>query len=224
MQKQSQIRWRETEKQSIKELIKAFNRKIDYQKKKYPEKNNYLPQKVNFETFVNRITTRAELRKEINPLKRATKDKTAFNLKTNKNGVTDTKWNIRGTSIKNTVYNRQLKIERARIEALETTSQGKPTGITRGEMGSERLDNLLPRKIDFKDATSQRGWELFVESVDKKTDIQMQREKQILFKENYIKGLENAGYPEELIDMLHGIDAQQIVDTFYKEQEASIGS
>jgi hypothetical protein len=107
---------------------------------------------------------------------------------------------------------------------MDVTTQGKPTGLKRGEMGSTRTKQFEPKKFDFDKIRPGKEWEKYVESVEKQvmdsyTDKRMEE-----YKENYIKGLQNGfgGYADDIIKIVQGISAEKVVETYYNEQEATI--
>jgi hypothetical protein len=107
---------------------------------------------------------------------------------------------------------------------MEATSRGEKLGLKRGEMGSERLNSLRPKKFNFDKIRGGKEWEKFKASIEKMVSPEAKNERMEMYKANYLKGLENAfgEYAKDLIEMLKEIPADLFVDTFYKEQEATI--
>jgi hypothetical protein len=91
-------------------------------------------------------------------------------------------------------------------------------------MGSERLNELRPKKFDFNKINPGKEWEKFKASVEKQAAPAARDARKDLFKENYLKALDSV-YGEHAADirsLIEALPADVIVDTYYREQEASI--
>jgi hypothetical protein len=110
------------------------------------------------------------------------------------------------------------------VENMDVTSRGSSVGLKRGEMGSERLNELRPKKFDFDKIKGGKEWEKFKASVFKQASPEARDKRMEEYKANYIKGLKNAfgEYADHIIEIIEGLPAENVVKTYYGEQEATI--
>lgn len=223
MQRKPDIRWRKSDIEKLEREVKRFNAKISRLEKKPPELADVLPERVNKRDLMENIKYRSTFNRELRSLDRFSV-RGAEKPITNKEGVTVTKWERKETAYKYAQWNRQLSQERKEAEYTDVTSQGKPTGLKRGEMGSVRMKSLEPRKVDFEKVKSSKEWDKLVARVDKNLSDDFTLQKMERFKQNYIQGLENVfgEYGKDLIEKIKELSPEVIVKTFYSEQEASI--
>lgn len=223
MQRKPDIRWRTSDVEKLEREVKRFNAKISRLEKKHPELASILPERINKRELMENIKYRSTFNRELKSLDRFSK-RGAEKPVVNKEGVSVTKWERKETAYKYAQWNRELARQRKEAEFTEVTSQGKPTGLKRGEMGSVRMKSLEPRKFDFEKVKSNKEWEKLVSRVDKNLSDDFTLQKMERFKENYIQGLENVfgESGKDLIEKVKKISPEVIVNTFYSEQEASI--
>lgn len=223
MQRKPNIRWRASDVEKLTREVKRFNAKISRLEKNHPELKGILPERVSKKELMENIKYRDTFNRELKSMDRFSR-RGAEKPVTNKEGLTVTSWERKETAYKYAQWNRQLAQERKRAENMETTSQGKPTGLKRGEMGSVRMKSLEPRKFDFEKVKSAKEWDKLVARVERNLLDTSKQEKMNLFKRNYIKGMSRVfgEHGEYIINKLKQLPADVIVDIFYKEQEASI--
>jgi hypothetical protein len=120
--------------------------------------------------------------------------------------------------------NRERTKARTAFENLEATSRGEKLGMKRGEMGSERMNELKPKKFNFNKMRNVTEWNKYKKSLFKQTNYNAKNERLENYKENYIKGLENAfgEYAKVIIELIRELPAEKVVNSYYKEQEATI--
>lgn len=106
----NKIKWRATDKETLRKGIKSFNAKIDRTLKKHPELVDILPNKISTKSFIENIETRKEFNKALNSLKRI-KNKNAFKLIENKNGLIKTRYEKNEIALKVKNLNIQRTIE-----------------------------------------------------------------------------------------------------------------
>jgi len=228
MSRKPVIKWRESDAEKLNREIERFNAKIYRTRFNHPELKGVLPdtiKKDDKEKMLQEIKTapRSEFKKEINTLARFSR-KGAEKPITSKTGNTVTNWEKKEVSLKVAQINRDRTIERKKVEQMDATSQGEPIGLKRGEMGSERLNALQPKKFNFDKIKGGKEWEKFKAGVMKQTSPKYKEEKLNEYVKNYIEGLTNAlDYrANDIIDIINLLPPQLVVDTFYKEQEATI--
>jgi hypothetical protein len=218
-----EIKWRKSDEDKLNRAIRRFNSKIEREMKKHPENADILPEKIKKKEVKEQVQYRNDFNKLLKSTERFMK-KDATKVIKNKEGVQTTKWEKKEIAIKVATINRERTRERKLAEMIPTTSQGKETGLKRGEMGDTRTNELKPKQFDFNKIKSKKEWQMFIDSVDKQVSTTYKLHKMELFKENYIKALKIAlpAYADEIIEVLKDIPAPTVVNTFYGEQEASI--
>lgn len=223
MQNKPNIRWRKTDIEKLTKKIKYFNAKISRIEKNHPDLIGILPKRINRKQLMDNIQYRNTFNREIRSMDRFLKRGSETPVE-NKQGIKVTKWERKETAIKYATWNRKLSQERKKQELQEVTSQGKPTGLKRGEMGSVRMKSLSPRKFDFEKVKSKKEWDKLVARVEKNLLDTNDKDKMEMFKMNYIKGIYRVfgEHGEDIARKLKQLPASVIVDMFYKEQEASI--
>lgn len=223
MQSKPNIRWRKTDLEKLDREVKRFNAKLSRIKKNHPEMSDILPERVSKRELMENIKYRSTFNREMRSLDRFSR-RGAEKPVTNKQGVTVTSWERKETGYKYAQWNRQLTMERKKAEGMDVTSQGKPTGLKRGEMGSVRMNALKNRKFDFEKVKSKREWDKLVARVEKNLLDIADHEKAERFKMNYIKGMSRVfgEHGEAVVRKIKMLPAEKVVELFYREQEASI--
>jgi hypothetical protein len=227
MSRTTNINWRKSDAEKLTKTVERFNAKIYRTRKNHPELADILPdtiKKTDKMEMINQLKAqpRSEFKKVINSLKRFTK-RGAENKIVSATGNRVTRWEKNEVALQVGQINRERTIKRKKVEALEATSRGENLGMKRGEMGSERLNALKPKKFDFDKIRGGKEWELFKESVKRQAtpsnqDLTMER-----YKENYLKGLENfGGYANDIIELIKELPAEYVDEVYYREQEADI--
>lgn len=227
MRRKPDIKWRKSDAEKLTKEIERFNAKVNRLAKNKPEINDVLPEKIYradkkelIEQFKGQ--PRSEFNKYINSLGRFLK-KNAEKVVSNDYGLKATQWEKKEVGYKVNAINRERAKEKERIERIEVTSQGKPTGMKRGEMGSERMNSFAPKKYNFNKIKPGKEWKKYKESVSKQSNIDYLSEKMERYKDNYLKGLENfGGYEKQIADIIKQLPADVVVETYFKEQEAEI--
>ena len=227
MSRKSTIRWGESDAEKISREIQKFNAKIYRVKSKNPDVIGILPQTIKKEDkkkLIEELKTksRSEFKKEINSLARFTR-KGAEKIITSKTGNKVTAWEKREVGLKVAQINRERTRERKIVENMDATSRGEKIGLNRGEMGSERMNELKPKKYNFDKIKGGKEWEKFKASVDKQASPESRNERMEAYKTNYITSLKNAygEYAKDIIDLVEGLPAEKVVETYYTEQEAT---
>ncbi len=228
MPRKSNIKWRSGDQQKLENEIKKFNAKIYRTRVNHPELKDVLPKTILKEDKQQIIESlknnpRSEFNKTINSLDRFLK-KGAEKPITSKTGNTITKWEKKEVGLKVAQLNRERTKERKKIEAMDVTSQGQPVGLKRGEMGSERMNALKPKKFNFDKIRGGKEWEKFKASINKQTSSTARNELMEQYKQNYLTSLDTAygGYADDVRKIIEELPADVVNETYYKEQEATI--
>jgi hypothetical protein len=226
MSRKPSIKWRKSDVEKLTKEIERFNAKIYRTRKAHPELTDILPPTIKKEDklrLMDELTTRQEFNRKINSLDRFLQ-KGSEKAIVSKTGNRITNWEKKEVALKVAQINRERTIERKRIENMEATSRGEKLGLKRGEMGSERLNELKPKKFDFDKIRGGKEWEHYKRTVEKQSSPTAKDERMENYKENYIKGLREAfgDYANNVIDIIEGLPSDIVTQTYYSEQEATI--
>lgn len=229
MSRKPNIKWRESDAEKLNKEIERFNAKIYRTRYNHPELKGILPdtiKKDDKEKLIQELKNapRSEFKKELKSLERFQKRGAEKPVTAKQTGNTVTNWEKKEISLKVAQINRERTKERKKVEQMEATSRGEPIGLKRGEMGSERLNALQPKKFNFDKIKGGKEWEKFKAGVLKQASPVYQNEKFEEYKKNYIKALETTlgGYADDIIVIIKQLPAETVVETYYREQEATI--
>ena len=219
MSKKSKIRWRESDLSELQRTLNNFNAKLYRINKNHPELKDFVPNRVSKKEAIQSIGTRADFNRLINSLQRFSK-KGAEKPVTSSRGAKSTQWEVDEFKHKQRIENARRTRERKKLEQQDVKSRGKSTGVKRAEMGSIKENSLKPSRKNFQNL-SQKEWELAKRNIDNMLNANYRDEKKLKMKENYIKGLITAGFPDSLIDIIRGMDIDKFVETVANDQEAT---
>lgn len=215
---QSKIRWRESDTLELQRAINNFNAKLYRLKKKNPEMADYLPDRVKKSDAIKSINTRADLNKTVNSLKRFSQ-KGAEKPAKSKRGAKSTKWEVDEFKRKQRQENARRTRERKKIESKPVTSRGKKTGSKRSEMGTIKANELKPSKKKFENL-SQKEWDLAKANIEQAINPLHQEFRKHNMRLNYIKGLRNAGFSEDIVANILEMDIDDFIETTQTDTEA----
>ena len=179
----------------------------------------HLPQRVKKSDIVNSIETRADFNRVLNSLKRFSQKGAEAPVKSSR-GAKSTKWEVEEFALKQRIENARRSRERKKLNEEEMKSRGKKLDMKRGEMGTIRENELKPSRKKFKNL-SQKEWELAKGYIDNMLDASYREDKQKRMKANYIKGMIEAGFSQELIDMVENTPLDKFIKTFNTDTEAT---
>ena len=208
-----------------KELTKAvhaYNEKIRYHEQKG---RDVLPQREYSRDLKKKLSSAQDYQREINRLRRFGK---ANVTKTTTIGRYD---NIEVTQYEKREIQRQvanINRQRARrlekVQSMEVTAAGKPTGYKRAQMPSFREADLVPKKLNWGRFGSKKELEQYKQSLEHQRMSGYFEKRAQGFKENYIKTLKTQ-YGEKAAPLISKIQAMKpttVEDLYYSEQTASI--
>lgn len=192
---------------------------------------SFLPQTISRKDVYETIETRADFNRVINSLQRFSR-RGAEDPYVSKRGAKMTKWEKREFSIKQNAVNRRRERERKKLEEKEVKVGGKGQGTTRAQMGTIKQNELKPSKKNPQNM-SQKEWELARDNIDRALNRTAVAGKMETMRENYIKGLREAGILDadpQIEQYIRGISAQDFYDNveldetatfqFYKDPQA----
>lgn len=207
MQKRYNIKWRDTDQKELAKAVRKFNAKRTRLIKQVPELEEFLPPKQSTKDIKNAVKTRRDFINALNSLERFMR-KGAEKPIVTKEGVKTTAYEKREIGIKVRAINQRRAAELKK--AAPSTEKGT--------MGTVRNNNLRPKKYDI-DKIKKSDWKKFVESVEKQSKDSYNADKYERYKNNFIKGLENAFGEKgrELIDIVEQMNAETLVQMYYDD-------
>lgn len=207
MQKRYNIKWRDTDEKELAKAVRKFNAKRTRLLKQVPELEEFLPPKASTKEIRKSVQTRRDLKNELNSLER-------FMRKGAEKPI------VTKEGIKTTVYEKkEISIKVRAINQRRATELKKAAPSTeKGTMGTVRENNLKPKQYDI-DKIKKSDWKKFVESVEKQSKDSYASDRYDRYKENFIKGLENAFGEKgsELIEIAKQIDAETLTQMYYDD-------
>lgn len=219
MSKYHSIRWKPSDEKELARVVRNFNAKVNRLAKKNPQLKNALPEKTSVGQLKELITTRQDLKRELNALKRFSKrgaetivivDDTDYNIKT-------TKWQRTEMNRRIAIINRKRKRRLEELQDLEMTSRGEPLGYTKGQYGMGRAKEVSLRPMNaFTRRMTQTDlrWKWKAILTESQSDYFNKKDYQV--RENYIKGLEENYNPNDVKDIIKAIKEMDIQDFLVK--------
>ena len=207
MQKRYNIKWRESDEKALAKAVRKFNAKRTRLIKQVPELEEFLPSKISTKEIREHVKTRRDLKNELNSIER-------FMRKGAEKPI------ITKEGIKTTVYEKkEISLKVGAINQRRAAELKKAAPSTeKGTMGTIRENNLKPKQYDI-DKIKKSDWKKFVESVEKQSKDSYASDRYDRYKENFIKGLENAFGEKgsELIEIAMQIDGETLTQMYYDD-------
>jgi hypothetical protein len=170
---------------------------------------------VDYKDLKSQVKTRRDFNNLMNKYNRYLKDN-AEEIQKNDRGAVATNWQIKEFNIAQRAENTRRKHMREKLGEKEVTIGGKGTGVKRKEMGSIKENAVKESKKSFKGMRSQEDWEKAFKLMDKRMNSTYYEDAQRRMLENYIKGLIQEGYSDELLKLMNTIPLdifEEIIDT-----------
>lgn len=207
MQKRYNIKWRDSDEKELSKAVRKFNAKRTRLLKQVPELEEFLPPKQSVKALRDSIKTRRDFRNEINSIERFMQ-KGAEKPIVTAEGVKTTAYEKKELGIKIRAINARRAAERKRANV----------STEKGTMGTIRANNLQPKQVNI-DKIKKSDWNKFVESVEKQARDSYSQEKYERYKENFIKGLENAFGESgaELVALAEQIDPETLAQMYFDD-------
>lgn len=205
MQRQTAIKWRESDIRELKRVIKNFNSKRARLIKKNPENAILYPEKQSYQDLYNRISTRADFNNIVNRLKRFSV-KGSEKIVTTKSGAKITKYERKESGI----LARAITAKRRAIAKKSGASSEK------GTMGSIKEQNLKPRKNNIENI-KQENLRDYLRTLERQLMSSYYTDKDERYVENYKQALRDqlGIYAEQIISILDYISPERIVEEYY---------
>lgn len=180
---EGRIRWKKGDYISLGRAVSQFNKKINELNKE--EKKLYLPELENYQELKEEITTRKELNRVINSLRRFQKEG-AEDLYITESGERLSKWERRELGIQSRIAQTRLRRE------LKELNEPLENGYSRAQMGSTRVKEIEAQIKNLKQIENKQGYAFNKLKSRLKnvgtSDFNMKRS--IVYRENYIKEME----------------------------------
>lgn len=175
----SRINWKRGDFVRLGRAVSDFNKKINELNKE--ERKLYLPEKIDYKEAKENITTRKELNRLINSLRRFQQDG-AEDLYITGAGETITKWERRELGIQSRIAQTRLRAE------LKNLEKPQESGFSRVQMGSIRAREIEAQLKNLKQIETKRGYEFnaLKRRIMSQGASDYTMKKAIVFRENYI--------------------------------------
>lgn len=181
----SQIRWKRGDFIKLGRAVSEFNKKIN--RLQAEENKLYLPDEIEYKRAKEEITTRKELNRIINSLKRFQKEG-AENLYRTEAGEEITKWERGELGIQSRIAQTRL------IRELKSLNEPMESGFSRAQMGSQRVREIEAQLRNLKQIEKKSGYEFqrLKERISRGGTSDYSMRKAIQYRENYYQMLEKA--------------------------------
>ena len=213
MSRTHKIRWTDSDYRDLEKAVRNFNAKISRIAKKTPEIEKALPEKASVRELKRIITTRQDLKRHINMLKRFSKRgaETIEIAPGNEYNTKITKWQRIEMNRMKAIVNRQKQIRREAIENLEMTEQGKKLGYTRGQLRMGHYGEVSLRPIaSFNRTMGYTDIQKRFESLLTQSQSGYFTKRDYMVKANYLKGLLTNYEWNDIKDVYEHIDAMDL--------------
>lgn len=179
----AQINWRQGDFIRLGQAVAQFNKKIN--ELQAEENKLYLPETISYKEAKENITTRRELNRLINSLRRFQREG-AEDLYTTQAGEEITKWERRELGIQSRIAQTRLRNE------LKTLNEPTESGFSRAQMGSMRVREINAQLKNLKNIEGVVGYDFnrLRERLSRQGTSDYTMKKAIVFRENYLKEMQ----------------------------------
>ena len=196
-----QINWKQGDFVRLGRAVAQFNKKVNELNRE--EKKLYLPETINYKEAKENITTRKELNRLINSLRRFQKEG-AEDLYLTQAGEQISKWERRELGIQSRIAQTRLKAE------LKKLNEPQENGFSRVQMGSLRAREIEAQIKNLKQIETKVGYEfnMLKRRIASQGASDYTMKKAIVFRNNYIKEMEKYSHfdnYDKLIKKLNSI-------------------
>lgn len=211
----ARINWKRGDYISLGRAVSNFNKKI--RELQAEENKLYLPDEINYKEAKENITTRKELNRLVNSLRRFQRQG-AEDLYTTQAGESITKWERRELGIQSRIAQTRLRAE------LKNLEKPLESGYSRVQMGSIRAREIEAQIRNLKQIENKKGYEFNnlrqrIMSMGR-SDYVMK--KATIFRENYLKEIQKYSHfdnYEKLMNKLQSIKNPVAFFNFVSQNE-----
>ena len=205
----SKIKWKRGDYIRLGRAVSDFNKKINELQQE--ENKLYLPTPVNYEKTKENITTRTELNRMINSLRRFQKED-AGELYTTEAGMQITKWERRELGIQQRIATKRLNKE------LKELNDPNINGFSRVQMGSIRAREIEAQiknlgKLEFKKG---KEFDRLVSRIKFQGSSDYNMKRSIVYRENYIREMEKYSNFENYDKLMKKLQSFKNPESFYE--------
>lgn len=195
----SKIRWKQGDFVKLGRAVSDFNKKV--RRLQSEENRLYLPEEIEYKEAKENITTRSELNRLVNSLRRFQKEG-AEELYRTQAGEEITKWERRELGIQSRIAGTRLQNE------LKALNEPLESGFSRAQMGSSRVREIEAQLRNLKQIETKKGYDF--ENLKARirksgvSDYTMKRA--IVYQENYINEMKKYSHfdnYDKLMDKLN---------------------
>ena len=223
------IRWQQSDNVDLKRAVKNFNAKITRLEKKYPQQKNALPERVSVKQIKELITSRQDLKRELNSLRRFTTPgaEQLVDVPDSDYNLQITKWQKEEMTRRLGIINRKRKERYDVIQDVEMTSRGEGLGYTVGQareaigMGSVDRNATKPMNA-FTPKMTRTDLKAKFKSIMIESQQNYWSEREQIMKDTYIRTLLEQFAEEDIRDVVSEIQDMNF-ETFYKKFSADSG-
>jgi hypothetical protein len=220
MSRKYNIRWSQSDEAELKRVVKNFNAKLSRLEKKDPKNANALPERVSAANLKDMITTRQDLNRELNALRRFS-ERGAEELEIipdNYYNEKITKWQRKEMNRRASWINRNREIRREQIFGAEATSRGQKLKYSvAATMSEEEKAALQPINV-FTKYQSRADIQQKYRTLKKQSQTAYWRERDNALREGYIKAVrQNLGTSaavEEVVEHIRNMDVGEFRKIF----------
>lgn len=209
MSSQSKIRWKQGDFIRLGKAVSNFNKKIN--ELQAEENKLYLPDTINYTEAKENITTRSELNRLINSLRRF-KNEGAEDLYVTQAGEEITKWERRELGIQSRIAQIRLKNE------LKDLNKPLSEGFSRVQMGSQRAREIESQLKNLKQIENKKGYEFkrLKERIQNIGTSDYIMKKAIVYRENYVKEMEKYSHLDNYEKLVEKFNSLKNPVSFYE--------
>lgn len=179
----AKIKWRQGDFIKLGKAVADFNKKIN--RLQAEENKLYLPETINYKEAKENITTRRELNRLVNSLRRFQREG-AEDLYTTQAGEEISRWERRELGIQSRIAQTRLRNE------LKTLNEPTENGFSRAQMGSMRVAEINAQIKNLKNIEGAVGFAFnkLRDRLARQGTSDYTMKKAIVFRENYLKEME----------------------------------
>lgn len=209
MANESRISWKKGDYITLGKAVAKFNKKIN--ELNAEERKLYLPELIDYQEVKENITTRKELNRVLNSMRRFSKEG-AEELYTTKAGEQITNWERKELGIQSRIAQQRLKLE------LKELNKPNEQGFTRVQMGSEREKEIKRQLQNLKSIETKKGYEFkrLKERIQTAGTSDYIMKKSIIYQENYLKEMEKYSHLDNYDKLMLRLKAIKNPINFYK--------
>lgn len=206
---ENQIRWKQGDFITLGKAVASYNKKIN--KLNAEENKNYLPEIVEYSELKQNITTRKELNRVVNSLRRFTKEG-AEELYITEAGQQITKWERKELGIQSRIAQKRLTSE------LKELNKPLSSGFSRVQMGSLRQKEIEAQLRNLKQIENKVGYEFqrLKERIANAGKLDYTMKKAIVYKENYLREMEKYSHLDNYDKLMNKLNSIKNPINFYE--------